>query len=369
MDKLLDHSLAKIALYRRYLSVYLNIILRVPTVDHIYLFDLFCGEGKDREGNCGSPLVAIEVIQNYLNDNGGICKPITIWLNDNGKSEIEPHLYKIGRVEKLVKDLNLSPSIPVEYYKRDFQDIFPIALDFMRGKRKSRGLFFIDPCGYKDIDYSDLKKLMSFKNSEILLFIPAQFMYRFADCANNLNIEPLRAFLTTIFPGRIPDFVSGKDFIYKVKSAIKDDFFQEKVYVSSYTIQRDPSNIYCLFFFTSNVKGFEKFIEAKWEEDTNSGSGYTFNTGLTFLNELDFADFKEQLESFIHTATYKTNKDIYFYGIESEFKVKHINSILREWQQTRNDFRTSFFDGKPVQKNAFYIDSNPNKKIKIWFEK
>ena len=41
-------------------------------------------------------------------------------------------------------------------------------------------IFFIDPYGYKEIDPDDLERIMGVGNTEILIFFPATFMYRFA---------------------------------------------------------------------------------------------------------------------------------------------------------------------------------------------
>ena len=59
---MLEHSEAKVALYKSYLSRYLNILGRVPSVRKVFLFDLLAGEGIYEDGSKGSALSALEVV-------------------------------------------------------------------------------------------------------------------------------------------------------------------------------------------------------------------------------------------------------------------------------------------------------------------
>ena len=59
---MLEHSEAKVSLYRAYLATYLSILSRVPSIQRIFLFDLMCGEGIYANGGKGSPVIATEVI-------------------------------------------------------------------------------------------------------------------------------------------------------------------------------------------------------------------------------------------------------------------------------------------------------------------
>jgi len=64
-EVLLPHSVAKINLYVKYLSVYLNILHRVDFIKKTYLFDLFAGEGIYEDGGKGSPIQTMETIKNH----------------------------------------------------------------------------------------------------------------------------------------------------------------------------------------------------------------------------------------------------------------------------------------------------------------
>jgi three-Cys-motif partner protein len=62
--ELMEHSEAKVKLYGKYLATYLNILGRVSSVNRIFVFDLLCGEGNYKNGAKGSPMIAMDVINN-----------------------------------------------------------------------------------------------------------------------------------------------------------------------------------------------------------------------------------------------------------------------------------------------------------------
>jgi len=75
---LLENSEAKVKLYGRYLSVYLNILHRAQFVKRIIVFDLFCGEGFYENGGKGSPMITLDCIWNHYFANKNSCPNMTV---------------------------------------------------------------------------------------------------------------------------------------------------------------------------------------------------------------------------------------------------------------------------------------------------
>ncbi len=86
---LLEHSEAKVKLYGRYLSVYLNILHRAGFIKRIFIFDLFCGEGIYENGAKGSPIISLDCIHNHYYANKNSIPNMTVWFDDIGKSKLE----------------------------------------------------------------------------------------------------------------------------------------------------------------------------------------------------------------------------------------------------------------------------------------
>ena len=87
--ELLEHSRAKVELLKTYLSTYLNIMSRVKYYEKIHIYDLLCGEGIYSDKSEGSPIAILKTIKNHYFSNNESCPNIDLWLNDNGKSDIE----------------------------------------------------------------------------------------------------------------------------------------------------------------------------------------------------------------------------------------------------------------------------------------
>src|SRR5262245_34954560 len=111
---LLEHSEAKVKLYSRYLSVFLNILHRADFIKRVFLFDLFCGEGTYENGVAGSPIIALQAIKNHYFGNDKSCPNMTVWFNDNGISEIEDGVYKIERVQRIKNTVYTPTNVQIE---------------------------------------------------------------------------------------------------------------------------------------------------------------------------------------------------------------------------------------------------------------
>jgi three-Cys-motif partner protein len=118
-----EHSKAKIELYQRYLSIYLNVISRSEYITKIHLFDLFAGEGEYESKEKGSPLVAIQSIKNHYFSNGKTCPNIDVYFNDDGQSEIEVGKSKIDRIKSLVEKEFVPTNVNVHYDQTAYSDI------------------------------------------------------------------------------------------------------------------------------------------------------------------------------------------------------------------------------------------------------
>ncbi len=178
---LLEHSKAKVELYGRYLSIYLNVLHRAGFVKEIFVFDLFCGEGIYENNGKGSPIIALDCIRNHYYSNNNSIPNMTVWFNDNGYSEIEPGIYKADRVQKLSVSIFKPNNVKVEYYKENYEDIYPKAIDLVSRAKGAKGLFFIDPFGYKAIKPDDIRKMLDKGGTDVFLWLPIAQMYRFAE--------------------------------------------------------------------------------------------------------------------------------------------------------------------------------------------
>jgi len=227
--EMLEHSEAKVKLYGKYLSSYFNILGNVSFVEKIFLFDLLAGEGIYENEAKGSPIIALDVINKYIRSNKDTGKEIEIWFNDIGMSNIEPKISKIERVKNIVNSMEIPTIIDINYFQEDFKNILPKAIHSINSHQKAKGIFFIDPYGYKEIDPTNLIQILSSGNSEVILFLPISHMYRFAMkslLSPSPGSFPLKKFLTVLFPDSVPSFSSVNDFIKQCgfKHLVQQDY-------------------------------------------------------------------------------------------------------------------------------------------------
>ena len=349
---LLEHSQAKVKLLESYLNRYLNIIANDKTTNRIELYDLFCGEGIYENGGEGSPVVTLRALKNlhFINKakNNSIPR-INVYLNDINSEKIE-------KLKKIIQDKNLHYS---EFGDLKFsQDDYKILISELTNKisvyTNQKAFIFIDPYGYKEIRASDIKRLLFTKKSEVLLFLPTQFMYRFD---NSGTPEALIEILDELVEYQNWKPTSSatafvKQFTQGLRSYLGNEYF-----VDTFLIQKDPATLFCLFFFSSHIRGFEKMLETKWELDEERGEGFRFHKNMDLFSLLTGINpLEDKLINFLKTGK-RFNSDLYQFVLHNGFLPKHANDILGYLQKNGNVVVQSE-DGSKVRKGAFYVDYN-----------
>lgn len=330
---LFEHSDAKVSLYEKYLSIYLNVISR-SYIENIYLFDLFCGEGIYEDSGKGSPIVAMECIKRHYFSNNKSCPNLFITFNDSGNSEIEKGVLKTERVKRFVDEIYRPSNVKVGFTNIDYKELVKkLLVRVSELKNNERALIFIDPWGYKEINPKDLKELLKDGKTEILLFLPIYFMSRFAEKSKDIEFhggKPLRNFLEEIFGAKenIPKFKSQLDFIEKLRIQFK--FYLETKYVDTFKIEREKNLWFTLFFFTNNEKGFLKMLESKWSLDKQNGEGYRIGNNLKvhMFEDITETGYIDKVLNFLKNNVHATNLDLFEFGLENNFLPKHTKKAL-----------------------------------------
>lgn len=354
-----EHSVAKVALYGTYLSIYLSILSRVRAVRRIFIMDLLCGEGMYENSAKGSPLIALDTIKNHYDTNKS-CPNITLWFNDNGPSEIEEGVHKVDRVKRFSSSISLPANVKIEFYKEDYENILPSAIEEVRKTPDVKGLFFIDPYGYKERSLAEIHMILKGGKTEVLLFMPVSFMYRFAERSAREAFpgsEHLKRFLTELFGNNIPRFGSPFDFIQQVRDKLRAILGSQGYFVDTFIIERGHGSVYCLFFFTSNILGFEKMLEAKWKMDSHHGRGHSQTAATPMFSEIELSGYRQKLAKFIDGTEQRTNKDLYRFGLENGFLPKHTNEVLESWKK-EGRLEVLPLNGKPVRGHYLAHDTD-----------
>lgn len=348
-----QHSEVKVKLLQLYLERYLNILFNSRFVGDIYLYDLFCGEGIYENGGKGSPVIILESIAKTLNSNKDRDKGLTKFhclFNDVDKTKIEKLNKIISKSGLITSDIG---SVSLE--TKEYQEILPDVISKINSFKKEKAFVFIDPYGYKEIRMSDIHELLSHFNSEVLLFLPTQFMFRFEKKGTP---ESLKDFISEIIPQEEwPASETSIDFIENLKAGFRNAL-GNNFFVDSFIISRDKNQFFCLFFFTSHIYGFEKMLESKWSIDKEEGRGWVLDCGPDLFSSIDkkpnIDKFEVLLEEYIMESR-KSNGMIYEFTVRNGHLPAHAKQILLKFQNHHRLIVESS-DGKPPRKSSFYIN-------------
>ncbi|NUN07511.1 MAG: three-Cys-motif partner protein TcmP [Bdellovibrio sp.] len=349
---LLEHSEVKVRLLKLYLESYLSILSNSQHIGNIHIFDLFCGQGIYEDGGEGSPIVILNSIRDafFSSNSKKFSRKFNCHFNDSDSHKVD-HLKAI--VDQ--KELTHKEIGTFSFAKEDYRVLVPKVIKKLNAiSLNERAFIFIDPYGYKDLQFSDIKDMLSNGKSEVLLFLPTQFMFRFEKGGTP---KALFNFINELVPvDKWPKSSTGLDFIETLKNAFRTNL-GSKYFVDSFIISRGLNQFFCLFFFTGHILGFEKMLEAKWKLDKEDGLGWHFRSEGDLFDliekEPNTKKFEESLLEFLKST--RTNGEIYLFTLQNGYLCSHANQILKLWQKS-NKIDVTNIDGTISRKGAFYLN-------------
>lgn len=346
---LLNHSQAKVHLLGKYLEAYLSVICNNKYIHRIKIFDLFCSEGLYQGGGEGSPLIILKAIRDVYkaNQEKGLHTPkMDCHFNDLDSAKVE-------KVKRVISERSLhQPEIgEIDYSSNDYQIEFNNLLQTLPAYKNQEAFIFIDPYEYKHIKASQIKSLLAYKNSEVLLWLPTQHMYRFSNSGTPLALKDFIEELVPYTNWKESDSVWH--FIEQLKVAFQR-YIGDDLFVDTFTIQKDVSTVFCLFFFSTHIRGFEKMLETKWTIDTEQGKGWEYTGNHpTLFHDVKTNPLEDKLTEFMK-GNFRTNGEIYAFTLRQGFLPRHTNEILKDWESNDRITITRADNTKP-RKSSFYV--------------
>lgn len=364
---LLDHSEAKVKLLGEYLKRYLTIISNDGYTEKINVYDLFCGPGIYNNGGYGSPIVTLQNVKNayyrIIDKKPNKLPKIDCHFNDIDES-------KIKDLEKVIKNKSYHyPNMGKLYFtNNDYRNEVVKLKESIKKYKQEKAFIFIDPYGYKELKANDIKELIgNNKKSEVLIWLPIQFMYRFSgegmpDILKNL-ISDLN------ITKEIEDSGNVWDFIYALKKGFQN-YLGINYFVDNFSLKKEENTVFCLYFFTSHIKGYEKMLESKWEIDTEEGRGWDYNGNLPSLFFEHKTNRLEDLLKQYLKEEKRSNYDVYEFTLRVGFLTKHTTEIFSNWQNNNGLEVLLYNTNTKARKNSFYIryyKASDNEKNKVYF--
>ena len=273
-----QHTLAKHRILKRYLEAWAPILLQRGLNHGVLYIDGFAGPGEYIGKEPGSPIIAMESLVNHV-------------LRSNFRGRIV--FYFIEQMEERAKHLEdliakkyqtLPSEISYKVVKGEFNQELRKLLD--GAKERDKNLLpcfcFVDPFGWKELDYDLLARIMEHPKAELFITFMAGFLNRFRES------EPHEESLIRLFsPDQLTKINSKaleaeerqklilRFFVENLKEHI-NQFTKEKIYDFSFSTRNDSNNLeYYLVHLTKSCKGKEVMKEAMF--NLKKDGKYTFS--------------------------------------------------------------------------------------------
>ena len=343
------HTKAKHEILKKYLQRWFPILNKYNKI--LNYIDGFCGPGRYKGGEPGSPLIALNVALNQkLSGN------IMFLFVDERSDRIE-HL------KTELKNLSIPSHFTVVAETGFFYQKLSDELDDI-DKRQAEippTFAFIDPFGFSGVPFELIKRLLHKPRCEVLITFMVDSINRWINHPEQQITKNIAELFGTSkcfdiiqqSPKRIDD----------LRNLYQEQLRKEAKFVRYFEmLDCDSRVIYYLFFASNNRLGYVKMKEVMWDVDSRGEFRFSdaTNPGQTFFFEEDHTDI-------LWSILYKqfsgeevlTDSTITFVEEETLYLKKHMNATLREHlneslpPDKRITVRDKKVDGKKWKRGTF----------------
>jgi len=343
------HTKAKHEILRNYLGAWFGIMS--PKNLRIIYLDGFCGPGRYKGGEIGSPLIALKsAIDHSARKRFNEIKFIFIEKDED----------RLLHLEKEIKSLDIPSNFQIESHKNQFDDTLKKILDDLgaNGQKLAPTFAFIDPFGFKGISFSIIQSLLSNDRTEIFINFMADPINRFF----NHPISQIGQHITELFG--TPEVIKliekddGGSRINKLRLLYQKQLLKIAKFVRYFEMRDDRGRlIYYLFFASNNRLGHIKMKEAFWKMDCYGGCRFSDATDPNQMI-LFKEDPSEKLSEEIFMKNCRQRKSVEQIKIEIEDETvyinKHVKQALKNLEQRKMiNVEDLKLDGMKRRKNSF----------------
>ncbi len=316
------HSKAKHEILKKYLQRWFPILGRYH--GKIVYIDGFCGPGRYKEGEEGSPLIALKVA---LDHSKTLTGDIVFWFVDERSDRIE-HL------KNELKELPIPSHFKVYVNTGVFDKILSDTLDgFDKSQDKLAPTFaFIDPFGFSGVPFELIKRVLRNPQCEVLITFMIDSINRWLNHPEQQITKKIAELFGT---SKCFDIIrQSPNRINDLRNLYQEQLRKEAKFVRYFEmLDRDTRVIYYLFFASNNRLGHVKMKEAMWDVDSRGEFRFSDATNpdqkLLFVE--DYADtlwpiFYKQFSG----KEVLTDLIIKLVEEETLYLKKHMNATLKK---------------------------------------
>jgi len=341
------HTAAKHEILRRYLAAWFPILGTHHS--RIVYIDGFSGPGRYKNGEPGSPMIAIDVAVNHRKSTSG---EIVFWFIEE-RSDRHAHLK-----QELAK-LSLPAHFKVTADSGRFHEKFGSVLASIEADKNELAptFAFIDPFGFSGIPFSLIERLLGHKRCEAFITFMVDAINRFLKHPEDKVVQHI----VDAFGGaEAIEIAKGSgDLIVKLRELYQSKLSSVAKYVRFFEM-RDRQNRpqYYLFFATNHELGHLKMKEAMWKVDPDGEFRFSdaTNPNQMVLFEADPTKvLAAQLrDEFRAKGTVTGSQVRIFVERETAYLKKHLTAALKQEEENGRlkveEFKT---DGRKRRANTY----------------
>lgn len=317
---------------------YLSVMCNSPYWEKIIIWEPFAGAGLDENNEKGSALIAAEMVDGFKKNNGNV----QLILNELDEEKYKRLKQAVSEYGDFVRVQNGA----AENFLSQVNKTLNVA------PKRFHNLFFIDPYGYTQYSQENLRQLLRQKNSEYLIFIPTNHIYRFKEAEDN----PAGKFVSDIGVERLASETIDS-FANELTEKLKEKANAEFAYNYKLEDKSVPNSVFHLFFITRHVQGAVKFLQAKNKVKEELEKQSTIQMELFAAEE---PEMKLALRKIISPGI--TNRELFYEIIKKGYLHSEINPILKKLEMSGS---IEVESRSKRQAGAFYLKENPDKIITI----
>jgi three-Cys-motif partner protein len=357
MESLWDiepHTKAKHEILERYLDAWFPILATYN--QRIIYLDGFCGPGRYRGGEDGSPIIAIKKALNHFGRLQN--REITFIFIDERQDRIE-HLR--SEIASMSIPSNFSIYVEVSEFEKT---VGQILYDLKSKNLNLAPTFaFIDPFGFKGIPFSLVKELLGNPKIEVFINIMADFINRFVEHPDTATRQHIVDLFGT--DQALELIANGENRLETLRQFYQAQLQTCAKYVRYFEMQNEQGRtIYYLFFASKHPLGFIKMKEAFWKVDPESGFLFSDKTNpaqMVLFTTDPSRDLIKIIEQKFLGQQVLVSQVRQFVEEETLYIVKHMKQALKIMEdEGKIQIDALKLDGSKRRKGSFPDDARVN---------
>lgn len=271
--KLEDHTAAKLRILRQYAREYISVRCQIPHQSkfRLAIIDGFCGAGRYKGGEAGSPIVFLEEVIRAARDLNtrrkaeGFSKlqiDCLLIFNDVEKEVIELLKANVAPLQQEAASLGELLHIEIVFKVGEFEKQYPDIREMIWTKSFTNVMFVLDQCGHAQVPVDILRdivdsfnKVEMFYNFSITSFLaylskknPARLASQTAHLGKGFDIDQLTDAVLT-----------DQHWLGLAERLVYDAFFKCADYVSPFSINNPKGWRYWLIHFARSYRAREVY--------------------------------------------------------------------------------------------------------------